>query len=135
MNIRVHYSRENELTLFVGRGSLTADDFIAALENHFADRPTNNVVWDLCGSDLSNIDVDALNRMSDYAFRFAAKRRNPRTCFTVKQEQERYLMKLYSEISALRGSPVRYDCFGSLREAFEALAIENPFAEAASACP
>ena len=119
----------------MGRGSLTADDFIDALEVAFADNPTNNVVWDLCGSDLSNIGVADLNRMSDCAIRFADKRRNPRTCFTVKQEQERYLLKLYGEIAALRGSPVRYDCFGSLREAFKALAIDNPFSEQASACP
>ena len=135
MKIRVRYSKEHELTLFVGCGSLTADDFIGALESHFASNPTSYVVWDLCNSDLSSIDVAGLNRMADCALRFADKRRNPRTCFTVMQEQERFLLKLYGEISALRGSPVRYDCFGSLGEAFKALAINNPFVEEASACP
>jgi len=128
-DIGARCSEEHDLTLFVARGRVAADELVAALERHLGAKPTNNVIWDLCDSDLSEVDTAGLTRVSDCARRLSEKRPNPRTIFVVRHDQEKFLLRLYEEISELRGSPIRYDLFRSRNKAYRALQLDDPFAE------
>jgi len=116
-----------ELTVFDVRGSVTAADFVAAIEAHYRPNRTRNAIWDVTGSDLSNIDMDALIRMSDSARQHSQNQASPRTIIVVADEQEARLARLYGEISEMRGSPIHYVLATSLQEAYEKLDIKDPF--------
>ncbi len=131
--IEAHHYPESDLLQFTAFGEIAAGDLVEALEVHLGTTPSDNVIWDLCRADLSAIDSDALTRVSDCARKLSVHRANPRTLFVVEQKQERFLLKLYSEISALRGSPVRYEYFHSLKKAYAALGLEGPLQENGSA--
>jgi 23S rRNA U2552 (ribose-2'-O)-methylase RlmE/FtsJ len=131
VTIDARYDEALNLAVFTVRGSVTAEDLMNAIETNFGARPTNNVIWDLTRSDLSNLDVDALIRVSDCARKFSGQRINPRTINVVKDAQETYLIKLYGEISEMRGSPIRYILVASLEAAYEKLAGADPAQEAA----
>lgn len=123
------YSKASDLTLFVGQGSLTADDFVAAMETHYGKHPSSLAIWDLAQSDLSNLDMPALIRIAEGAMSTAKQRKNPRNLIVLAAEQESNLVRLYEEISEMRGSPVRYQLYFSRAEAYGALGIEDPFAD------
>ena len=125
--IEARYNLNLQLSVFSVSGSVTADDLIAAVAAHYGAKPTSNAVWDLTESDLSELDMAGLVRVSDAARQHSQGRRNPRTIVVVRSEQETYLVKLYEEISALRGSPVRYDLVSSLAEAYALLEVSDPF--------
>ncbi len=126
--ITAHYAEGSALTLFVAEGRLCADDLIAAMKTHLGRNPTSIAIWDLWEADLSDLDVAALVRVSDCAKRLATHRRDPKTLFVLKRGQERLLVKLYGEISGMRGSPISYNFHSSLAEAYDGLGIEDPFA-------
>ena len=126
--ITAYYAEGSALTLFVAEGRLSADDLIAAIEAQFGNHPTSIAIWDLWEADLSDLDVPALIQVSDCARKMAKNRHDPKTLFVLRRGQERLLVKLYGEISTMRGSPIRYQFHGSLAEAYEALGIEDPFA-------
>ena len=128
-DITAHYCQASELTLFLVSGDLTADDLIAAIETHYGANPTSISVWDLTHADLSDLDMQALVRVSDCAREYSQQRRNPRTLFVVRLEQETYLIKLYKEISAMRGSPTSYEHCYTLADAYHRLDLADPFAE------
>jgi len=133
VTIEASYYTQLELTFFVVRGSVTAEDIVVAIETHFEAHPTSNVIWDLSACDLSNFDMAGMIEVSDCAKKFSAKRPNPRTINVVADEQEGFLIKLYEEIAELRESPVNYVLASSVDEAFEMLGIENPFESGTSA--
>ena len=127
--ITAHYSKAEELTLFLVSGVATAESLIAAIETHYGANPTSVAIWDLTRSDLSTLTPQDLVRVSDAASRYSQKRRNPRSLIVIRLEQEFYLIKLYTEISAVRGSPVSYELHYTLGKAYSALGIADPFIE------
>ena len=133
VKIDARYDEALELTVFDVSGRVRAEDLMGAVETHYGSRPTSNSIWDLTLCDLSNIDMNALIRISDTAKKFSAKRKNPRTIIVVAHEQEAYLVKLYGEIGEMRGSPIHYVLVYSLDKAYQELAIEDPFAKRSSA--
>jgi len=116
--IDASYDMALELTFFVVRGSVTAEDIVDAIETNYVAHPTSNSIWDLTGCDLSNFDMNGMIKVTDSAKEISAKRKNPRTIIVVAQEQEAYLMKLYGEIAEMRGSPIHYVLASSVKEAF-----------------
>ena len=130
--IEARYDLKLQLTLFSVSGSVTADELISAIETNYGSNPTTNTIWDLTQCALSGLDVDGLVRVSDCARQHSQGRKDPRTVFVVRSEQEAYLVKLYGEISAVRGSATQYDLVSSLDEAYAALAVTDPFAGSAS---
>lgn len=128
-DVAAHYSKVSELTLFVVSGTVWAEDLVQAIETHYRAHPTSVAIWDLSLSDLSNLDMQALVRVSDAANRHSEHRKNPRTIIVVRLEQESYLIRLYKEISEVRGSPVSYELYYTLDEAYRALGVADPFAE------
>ncbi len=127
--ITAHYSKADELTLFLVSGVATAESLVAAVETHYGANPTSIAIWDLTRADLSSLTPQDLVRVSDAAGRYSQKRRNPRSLIVVRLEQESYLIKLYKEISAVRGSPVSYELHYTLSKAYGALGIADPFIE------
>lgn len=128
-DVSARYSKSSELTLFLVSGDVAAEDLMAAIETHYGANPTSISVWDLTCSDLSDLDMQALVRVADCARRYSQQRSNPRTIFVVRLEQETFLIRLYKEISAMRGSPTSYEHCYTLAEAYRKLGIEDPFAE------
>jgi len=118
VKIDARYDEALELTVFDVSGRVRAEDLMGAVETHYGSNPTSNSIWDLTLCDLSNIDMNALIRISDTAKKFSAKRKNPRTIIVVAHEQEAYLVKLYGEIGEMRGSPIHYVLASSVKEAF-----------------
>ena len=131
--ITAHHSKDPDLTLFVVSGSVSAEDLIAAMEAHYGAEPSSIAVWDLWEADLSGLDMAALVKVSDVAKGYARNRRDPRTLFAVKREQEKPLVRLYEKISELRGSPISYEMFPSRAAAYQHLGLEDPFAAAPAA--
>ena len=128
-DVTAHYSKTSELTLFLVSGRIAADDLIAAIETHYGNHPTSISIWDVSRADLSDLDMEALIRVSDCAKAHSQQRRNPHTIFVVRREQEIFLVKLYEEIAQMRGSPARYEHCPSLDDAYRALGLADPFAE------
>lgn len=133
VTIDASYHTALELTFFVVRGSVAAEDLVDAIETRFTAHPTSNVIWNLTGCDLSNFDMDGMIKVSDCAKKFSEKRTNPRTINVVADAQESFLIKLYEEVAELRESPVHYVLASSVDEAFEMLGLENPFESGTSA--
>ena len=129
VEISARHSQDLELTLFTVNGQVSADDLIAAMKQHYGRHPTSIAIWDLSGSDLSRLDMAALVKVSDCAKRFARYRKEPRTLVVVNREQEQPLVRLYEEISGVRGSPISYGLHQSLAAAYGSLGLEDPFAE------
>ena len=121
------YSKASDLTLFIGQGSLSAEDFVTAMETHYGKHPSSLAIWDLAKADLSNLDMPALIKISEGSKSTAKHRKNPRNLVVVAFEQEAYLVKLYEKISEVRGSPVSYQIYLSRAEAYDDLGIEDPF--------
>lgn len=131
VRIDVRHDDALELTVFSVSGSVTAKDFVAAIEAHYGPKRTSNAIWDVSNSDLSNIDMSALIQMSDSARQHSENQVSPRTIIVVADEQEARLARLYSEISEMRGSPIHYVLAASLEEAYDKLDIEDPFPKVA----
>jgi len=55
------------LTVFSVQGSVTADDFVAAVRTNYGKHPTSNAIWDFTHCELTHIDTRALIKMSDVA--------------------------------------------------------------------
>ena len=119
------------LTVFSVHGSVTADDFVAAVRTNYGKHPTRNAIWDFTHCALTHNDTKALIKMSDVAREFAAKRQNPRTVFVVDNRQERSLIRLYEDLLEMCGSRIECLMVPTLEEAYEKLAITDPFQEAA----
>jgi 23S rRNA U2552 (ribose-2'-O)-methylase RlmE/FtsJ len=114
------------LTVFSVQGSVTADDFVAAVRSNYSKHPTSNAIWDFTHCELSNIDTKALIKMSDVAKEFAEKRPDPRTVFVVDDKQERPILKLYEDLLEMCGSQIECLMVPTLEEAYEKLALEPP---------
>jgi ABC-type transporter Mla MlaB component len=127
VRIDVRHDEALELTVFSVSGSVTAEDFVAAIEAHYGPKRTSNAIWDVTQSDLSNIDMSALILMSDSARKHSENHASPRTIIVVADEQEARLARLYGEISEMRGSPIHYVLATSLEEAYDKLDIADPF--------
>jgi hypothetical protein len=57
-------AKDAELTTFVGRGELTADELLAA-HSHFLDTGASRLtLWNLAAASLKRIDVRALRRLA-----------------------------------------------------------------------
>ncbi|HIC80105.1 MAG TPA: hypothetical protein EYP07_03960 [Kiloniellaceae bacterium] len=128
--IKAYHSKNPDLTLFIVAGSVSAEDLIAAMETHYGARPASIAVWDLWEADLSGLDMAALVKVSDVARGYARNRKDPRTLFAVKREQEKPLVRLYEKISELRGSPISYEMLPSRAAAYQHLGLNDPFAAA-----
>lgn len=123
------YSKAHDLTLFVGQGALSAEDFVSAMEAHYTVNPSRLAIWDLSRADLSNLDINALMRISEGARSTAKERGDPRNLVVVAQEQEAFLVRLYRRVAEVQGSPIRYEILYGLTDAYSSLGIPDPFAD------
>ena len=123
------YSEAHDLTLFVGQGRLSAENFLSAMKTHYTAHPSSLAIWDVSQADLSDLDMAALMKISESARSTAKDRGDPRNLIVVAQEQEAFLIRLYQRVAEVQGSPIRYEIFYRLAEAYRALGIDDPFAE------
>jgi hypothetical protein len=125
--IDAHHDEGLELTLFLVRGRLSADDLVRATEIHYGGRPTSNAIWDLTLSDLSDLDIRGLMQVSEAAKTYGGKRGNPHTLIVVEERQAVVIARLYEQVAEIGGSPTRYDIVQSLDEAYARLGTADPF--------
>lgn len=125
--IEAHYDADARLVLFVVFGTTTACDLIRALEIHYGSHTAEVTIWDVSQADLSAVDVPGLKRVSQVAADRSQGRRSPHTILVMPQDQGGAVGRLYSELSKLQHSPIRYDVVTTRAEAYALLGIADPF--------
>lgn len=116
--IRHAFADGPKLSTFEVEGRATIDEVIRVMNLHFADRQARHVLWDLTKADLSAWDKAGVSRVAE-AGRALLPGRDPdgRTAIVVQMDVERTFMKIYTIMTELYGSPIRYQIFADRREA------------------
>lgn len=126
-SIEALYDARAQIVLFSVLGSTSAGDLVDAIERHYGEHTPDVVIWDFLGAGISQIDVASMKQVAQVARERSGARRDPHTILVLPRDNGSALGRLYSELSQLQGSPIRYDVVASRAEAFALLGIADPF--------
>lgn len=110
-SVETHVDRSQNLTIFMVPEAATAADYIKVIEEVYTSDPTSDFLWDFAASSLHLLDNQDFEEIAKTAIKYAHLRTNPRTAIVVHKSMEKAVMKLYSFISQMAGSPITYEIF------------------------
>ncbi len=97
------------ISFFEFRGRLHCDVFIEAITKHWTLTPTPHSIWDFKGADLSELTIDAWQKIAAVETHFTKLRGScPRSVLVAKNEVDFLLLRLYADLMEMKKSPVDY---------------------------
>ena len=115
--IRKNVEEENDLTIMVVHGEVTADMIIAALVDFYQGAFTSKLIWDYTDADLTQVKNDELRQISSVAVNHAHLRREGRTAIVVPETLGFGLGRMYEIISENDENPINYNVFKDINMA------------------
>lgn len=108
---------DNELTVHVFTGVVSADDLIEAVKALYASGPTPNHLWDLSNADVSSIQSDHLKDIASLAKQAAPGGRSGRTAIVSASDLGFGISRMYGAFAEMSGQSVEVRSFRSRKEA------------------
>ena len=106
--IDVVFEPQNQLTLFVCKGDIFADDIIDAFSYHYVHNPTRFVIWDLKQGSIAGINEADFQRIAQAALAVAKYRAGGKTCYIGDKNINYGLSRMYTQIAEMAQMPVQY---------------------------
>lgn len=107
--INIEIDTNFSLLIFRVIGEPPVDDIVRAIENRFPEHMADNAIWDLTGANLSTLDLYSFAKIADAGQKVAQYRRpGSRTAIVSNGTAERLLLKVYTSLSEMSGSPIDY---------------------------
>jgi len=105
-------AKEAELTTFVARGALTAEELLDAYTCFLNREPSPFVLWDLTDATLTQIPVDAIRRVAKTVAELAKGRRPAgRSAVVCGQLVDFGLARMLTTYLSFEGYPVQLQAF------------------------
>ena len=117
--IKIHLDVPRDLSVFEVLGTVTCDDFLAAIKNQYSKHPTANSLWEFINVDMSGISTKDFMKIADAAKAYSQKRGRAKTIIVADKAMEEIIMKLYSAIAEAIGSPITYKVVATKDEAYQ----------------
>jgi hypothetical protein len=117
--IRKNVEKENDLTIMVVHGQVTADLIIAALVDFYQGAFTSKLIWDYTDADLTQVKNDELRQISSVAVNHAHLRKEGQTAIVVPETLGFGLGRMYEIISENDENPINYNVFKDINTARE----------------
>jgi hypothetical protein len=121
MPITSKIDRANNLTTFIVKGEISADEALRALKPFYENPdhpPSLNLLWDLREIlPLPSITEKGLSRIISYLSIHASKRRGGKTAIVARADFEFNVSKKYELFAQLKGLSITIIVFRSLGEA------------------
>lgn len=122
--IEVSTDSQNDLTIFMVHGELTADEVIQSVEALSARKPTKFVLWDATDGSVANVPTEEIQRVAQTMMRFLEKRKEGKTAFVVATDLDYGLGRMYEAFAENEGLPYAYGIFKTVKEAKQWLGIK-----------
>lgn len=115
-----------DLTTLTVSGRVGADEMMAAMKEMYAEGPTTRVLWDCTGADITGVDYEGVQRISQLAVELGSSRPGGRTAIVSSQQIVFGITRVYE--SLLQGSvvPLEIRVYQTLEEAREFLGLDEP---------
>ena len=110
---------ENDLTIMVVHGQITADMIIAALVGFYEGAFTSRLIWDYTDADLTEVQNDELRQISSVAVSYAHLRKEGQTAIVMPETLGFGLGRMYEIICENNESPIHYNVFKDIEKARE----------------
>jgi hypothetical protein len=111
-------AKEAKLTMFVGRGELTADELLVAYSHFLATGASRLTLWDLSAATLNQFDGQGIRRMARTVAQ-AAKGRRPfgKVAIVCGRPADFGKARMLGTYLSVEGHPVRFEVFTDLDSA------------------
>ena len=113
--ISIHIDRENEVSVITIKGILEKDDLPKTLENHFANDPTLNTIYDSTNGDWSHIPTKYYLEMVRLGKIYT--RKSARVAMVFSNSVDFGIGRMIESHCELEGYENEFACFRSLEEA------------------
>jgi len=108
---------ENQLTIHVFTGVVSAKDILDAVKALYASGPTSHHLWDLTEADITGIKGDDLQDIASLAKNTAPSGRSGRTAIVSRSDLGFGFGRMYGALAEMSGQSVEVRSFRSRREA------------------
>jgi hypothetical protein len=117
--IQKSVDKENDLTIMIVHGQVTAAMIIEALVDFYQGAFTSKLIWDYTDADLTQVKNDELRQISSVAVGYANLRSEGRTAIIVPEALGFGLGRMYEIISENDENPIHYNVFNDVQKARE----------------
>ncbi len=117
--------KEKELTTYVVKGRLTADELIKKVEEFYTGNPTRLVLWLLEDADSSGIMPEDIERVIILAKKYSGSRKNGKTAIVGPKDIDYGMGRMYQAYADIEDLPYEYRIFRSFKEAMGWLETGN----------
>ena len=111
--------KENDLTIMVVHGQVTADMIIEALVEFNQGAFTSKLIWDYTDADLSEVKNHELHHISSVAVSYSHLRKGGQTAIVMPETLGFGLGRMYEIISENDENPINYNIFKDIKKARE----------------
>jgi acyl CoA:acetate/3-ketoacid CoA transferase len=114
---------DRRLTIHTCSGTILKQDLIDAIKVLYASEPTPNHLWDITGTDLSQIKGDDLQEIAEFTKQKAPTRVGGRIALVSASNLGFGLARMYKAFAENSGLPVEISVFRSPEEAEEWMSV------------
>ena len=111
--------RSRSITFYDASGVVSARDIIASNREFYENDPTDLLLWDFTGADLSGLSAEDLQGIVAVARRLAHLRPNGKTAIVAPSSLEFGMSRMYETFTQIWKHPVPHRVFRSREEALE----------------
>lgn len=115
--IQKKVEKENDLTIMVVHGQVTADMIIEALVDFNQGAFTSKLIWDYTNADLTEVQNDELHHISSVAVSYSHLRKEGQTAIVMPETLGFGLGRMYEIISENDENPINYNIFKDIKKA------------------
>lgn len=123
-NITKIIESENDLTIYIVEGALTADEFLQCSSESYINNSTKNVLMDLKKGSISNISSDDLKAIACGMKECIQKRMGGKTAIVSKLNVDFGMGRMYEAFAQYENLPIIYQTFRDIEKAKQWLQSE-----------
>jgi len=128
-DVEVIKDPRHDLTVFTAHGELTADEIIQQINNFYAGKPTELVLWDGTDGSQRNLQLNEVKKVFAAMKQFSEMRKSGRTAFVAGRDVDYGIGRMYEAYGECDHVPVSYRVFKSRDEALQWLGVKKLEAE------
>ena len=110
---------ENDLTVFIVIGRVTAKEIVAAIHDFYKNAVTSNILWDLNKSDLRESISADVERIADLSVEYAAKRPAGKTALVGSDDFTFGISRMYEMTKETSKLPFQTQAFRDIQAAYQ----------------
>jgi len=115
--IRDHKDIDKQLTVHTCSGIISIEELLGAVKTLYDTGPTPNHIWDMTDADLSHIKGKELQKIAQFARKYAPSGRDGKTAIVTSTDLSFAFGRMYETFADLSGQKVEVKIFRSIREA------------------